>query len=564
MTGTPDQHIQDDHTQDDIDGLTMPLHEVTFCALDLETSGGSPRTSEIVEIGAVKSRGGETLGTFQTLVRPSTPLPVEIQLLTGIGGHALADAPPLTTTLPAFLEFLGPRSVLVAHNASFDHGFLRAACRELDHDLADHLVVDTAKLARRVLSDDVRNVRLATLAAFFRTAHTPRHRAFPDAAACLEVLWGLLERSAAYGVATLGDLLEFQRMRSNPYADKVRLARDLPRARGVYVFRDARGRAIYVGKAADLRSRVRSYFTSDERKRMGDLRRAAASVETVRSSSDLEASAIEARLIERLRPRYNRRGVRRRSPAYLRLTDEPHPRFSVVRRLPTDAAVAVGPFPSHRRAREAGAALAGLFGVRTCTQRLGPRTTVEPCPLYDLGSCHGPCTGRRRDTDAHGRAVRRLAQDLDAGLPIARDRLEAKLARLALRRRFEEATAHRDAFEDLVRALGRADRLRAISAAGRIRLEGPGGRIDLAAGRLSSSGPLVDGEADLLRHLREPSPPRDGPGPHTLDHEGLGERDAVASALEREPGWRIVSTQRPFARRWPAAEAPGRIPLGEP
>ncbi len=544
--------------------LGTHLHEVTFCALDLETTGGSPRTSEIVEIGAVKSRGGETLGTFQTLVRPSTGLPVEIQLLTGIGEHALVDAPPLTAVLPAFLEFLGPRSVLVAHNASFDHGFLRAACRELDHDLADHPVVDTAKLARRVLSDDVRNVRLATLAAFFRTTHTPRHRAFPDAAACLEVLWGLLERAAAYGAATLGDLLELQRMRSNPYADKARLARDLPPTRGVYVFRDAGGRAVYVGKAADLRSRVRSYFTSDERKRIGDLRRAVVSVDTVRCSSDLEAGALEARLIERLRPRFNRRGVPRRSPAYLRLTDELHPRFSVVRRLPVDAAVAIGPFPSHRGAREAGAVLAGLFGVRTCTLKLGPQTTCEPCPLYDLGSCHGPCTGRRRDIDAHDRAVRGLAEDLDAGLPIARTRLEAKLGRLALGRRFEEAAAHRDAFTDLVRALNRAARLRALTTAGRVRLEGPGGRLELASGRLASSGPLVDGDASLLRHLREPPPPRDGAGPHTLDHEGLGERDAVASGLAREPGWRVVSAERPLAHRWPAPEVPARVPVGEP
>ena len=117
------------------DDLEVPLRDVTFCAVDLETTSGSWRTGEIVEIGAIKSRGGEVLGTFETFVDPSVELPVEIQMLTGITPRHLVDAPPLPAVLPSFIEFCGA-SVFVAHNARFDKSFIDAACRRLDYEIS--------------------------------------------------------------------------------------------------------------------------------------------------------------------------------------------------------------------------------------------------------------------------------------------------------------------------------------------------------------------------------------------------------------------------------------------
>ncbi len=142
------------------DELEIPLHEVTFCAVDLETTSVSSKTGEIVEIGALKARGGEILGTFQTFVKPSVDLPVEIQLLTGITPSHLVDALPLPAVLPAFVEF-SARTVFVAHNARFDKSFLDAACRKLDYEDDTYAIVDTARLARRLLRDEVRNCRPA-------------------------------------------------------------------------------------------------------------------------------------------------------------------------------------------------------------------------------------------------------------------------------------------------------------------------------------------------------------------------------------------------------------------
>jgi DNA polymerase III subunit epsilon len=524
------------------DDLEIPLREVTFCAVDLETTSGSWKTGEIIEIGAVKSRGGETLGTFETFVQPSTAVPVEIQMLTGITPSMLVEALPLPAVLPQFIEFCGS-AVFVAHNARFDKSFIDEACRKLDYEISKVPIVDTVRLARRLLRNEVRSCGLATLSSHFQTEHIPNHRAFPDAAACLEVLWALLERASAYGVTTLRDLLEIQSVRSNPHFEKVKLARKLPTSRGVYLFENARREVIYVGKAANLRARVRSYFTQDERKRMGDLRAEVADVRIVPCATDLEAGALEARLIEKHTPRYNRAGVRRRAPVYLKLTSERHPRFSVTRVLPKDG-LTLGPFRSASTAKAAASSLSGLFGVRTCT-----RLPSEPCALYTIGSCLGPCTGDEKAIVEHDAAAQRLRHDLtNGGLREAARRLASKLSTLAVQERFEEAAAHRDAFASVARAIDRAGRLTALARAGRVELATADGHVVLEDGRLQGV-PIDAPNVPPDRGLALPEP-------------GLGERQAVAAWFERARDVRVVSSENGLAYPWPRAEELDRIELG--
>ena len=157
------------------DDLGAPLHAVDFVVVDLETTGGSARDCHITEIGAVRSRGGELLGEFQTLVNPGVPVPPFISALTGITDAKLAGAPRINSVLPAFLEF-AHGAVLVAHNAGFDMSFLKAACREVDTSWPAPTVLDTARLARVLMNrDEVRNNKLATLAKFFRAESVPDH-----------------------------------------------------------------------------------------------------------------------------------------------------------------------------------------------------------------------------------------------------------------------------------------------------------------------------------------------------------------------------------------------------
>jgi DNA polymerase III subunit epsilon len=194
------------------------LAETTFAVLDLETSGGSPRLGAgITEIGVVKVKGGEILGTFQSFVDPGHSLPVFITQLTGISDEMLISAPFIDEILPTLFEFLGStdETVVVAHNSPFDLSFLKAASKTHEIQWPDYLTVDTARLARAVLDrDEVINCKLSTLAEFFGAATSPNHRALDDAMATVDVLHGLIERLAGF------DVHNFEQMRNFPSRKK--------------------------------------------------------------------------------------------------------------------------------------------------------------------------------------------------------------------------------------------------------------------------------------------------------------------------------------------------------
>jgi DNA polymerase-3 subunit epsilon len=195
----------------------IALHETPFVVVDLETTGGSPHAGAfITEIGAVKVRGGVVIGEFKSFVNPLAPIPFFITELTGIDNEMVRLAPIIDEVFPTFLEFCGSpaQSVLVAHNAPFDIGFLQAASRELEYQWPKYRVIDTVRLARSVLTrDEVRDCKLGTLALFFNTQVTPTHRALDDAQTTVEVLHALIERLSGFGVQTLGELEKFSRKR---------------------------------------------------------------------------------------------------------------------------------------------------------------------------------------------------------------------------------------------------------------------------------------------------------------------------------------------------------------
>jgi DNA polymerase III epsilon subunit family exonuclease len=199
------------------------LHETVFVIVDLETSGAAPSTgAAITEIGAVKVCGGEIVGEFQTFVNPQHPLSDFITSLTGITDEMLKDAPTINTVLPDFLEFLGShrQTVLVAHNAPFDLGFLKAAALLHDYPWPQYPVIDTVRIARSVLDrDEVPNCKLSTLAEFFGATTSPTHRALDDARATVDVLHGIFERLGTFEITTVHQLENFKRKRAKRALD---------------------------------------------------------------------------------------------------------------------------------------------------------------------------------------------------------------------------------------------------------------------------------------------------------------------------------------------------------
>ena len=451
-------------TQESFDDLGRPLNDVTFCVVDLETTGGSAHTCGITEIGAVKVRGGEVLGEFQTLVNPDEAIPAYIQVLTGITDAMVIEAPRIAEALPSFLEF-ARGSVLVAHNAPFDIGFLKAAARRLDMAWPRHEVLDTAVLARRaLLREEVRNVKLATLAAHFGATTTPNHRALCDARATVDVLHGIFERLGSLGVQTFEDTAEFTTKVSAQQRRKRYLADGIPDAPGVYLFRDAKDEVLYVGTSKRLRARVRSYFTKAEtRSRIGDMVNLATRIETVVCATALEARVHEVRLIAAHRPPYNRRSKFPERQSWLKLTREPWPRVSVVRAVAADGSDYIGPFRGQNDAKEALTAIHDVFRIRQCTGRLPVVPRGSACALAEMGHCLSPCDGSA-SAEQYGAEVTRVRAAMTSDSGGVLDPVLARIHALADAERFEDAAMWRDRVAALLRGATRTHRLRELTA----------------------------------------------------------------------------------------------------
>ena len=460
-------------------GGKLPLESATYVVVDLETTGLSPGTSAICEIGAVRVRGLELEERFETLVNPNRPLPAPIAALTGIDPRALRGAPPVELAVRRFLEFAGD-AVLVAHNARFDLGFLDREVERLTGRRIAAPVVDTVWLARRLLTGRVPRVGLASLAYFFGTSATPCHRALADAEATAEILLALIGLAQERGATSVAELVDLAAPRARRLAGKRWLTAGAPTQPGVYLFRDRNDQVLYVGRARDLRARLRSYFRTERQRpaveaALGALER----IEWRVLGSELEAALEELRLLRELRPPANARSTRPDRHVYLRrrgegwcVTETPGPH---------------GPLRSRRVAQRAARALGGWEG--------------EPA----------------------------------AALPALRE----KLRRLSAELRFEDAARLRDritALEDVAGVLAELERLRALElcllvpaaeegfrraffvsggrvAAVRTLLAGAAGRLETEAGLAAvahAAGATGPADADELlligSFLRRPPP----------------------------------------------------------
>jgi DNA polymerase-3 subunit epsilon len=549
----------DRYQQVSIEELGTRLADVTFVVVDLETTGGSPKDSAITEIGAVKIRGGQVLGEFQTLVDPGHAIPPYISVLTGITTMMVAAAPRIGAVLPGFLEF-ARGAVLVAHNAPFDLGFLKAACAENGIPWPAAASVDTAVLARRLLTrDEVPNCKLGTLAPFFSATTSPTHRALDDARATVDVLHGLFERLGPLGITTLEELTGLTRQVDPDRLRKRHLADAVPRGPGVYLFRGPRDEPLYVGTSNDLRSRVRSYFSAGEqRSRITEMVALSQRVDAIQCAHDLEAAVRELRLIAEHKPRYNRRSRFPERALWVRLTEEPFPRLSVVRRVRPGTGVFLGPFPDRRAADAAVAAVHEALPLRQCTTRISPRVLGKACALAGMGRCGAPCTGEQSvDEYASIAAVFRAAVDHDPSDLVAP--LLARVDRLAAEERYEDAAMLRDRVAVLVRAVRRRQRLASLAAVPEFtiaRSDGAGGwhLTVVRRGRLVAAGSAPQATsvrstlAGLLLTAETPT------GPDDELAASVDETELILRWMEK-PGTRLVELTGTLASPAPGTGA---------
>ncbi|HKD95662.1 MAG TPA: exonuclease domain-containing protein [Gaiellaceae bacterium] len=330
-------------------GAALLLENATYVVVDLETTGLRPGESGICEIGAVRLRGFEVEAEFETLVDPGLQIGAGASAVTGLRNEQLRGAPRPAEAVRNFLAFAGD-AVLVAHNARFDLAFLDRETERLTGSRIGSPVVDTVRLARRLLAGRVPSFGLAQLAWFFDTAERPCHRALPDARATGELLLALIGLAQERGARTVADLSELAATRTRRLLDKRHLAFGAPTRPGVYLFLGRNDQVLYVGRARDLRARLRSYFRSDRLRPAVEAAVAAAErIEWRVTGSELEAALEELRLIRELRPPGNARVSRPERFVWLRRRGD-----SVVASTRPSP---VGPLRSRRTAQLAARAL---------------------------------------------------------------------------------------------------------------------------------------------------------------------------------------------------------------
>lgn len=497
--------------QTSLDDLGIPLSDVTFVVVDLETTGGSPRNCAITEVAAARYERGVCTGTFATLVNPGVEIPPFITYLTGITETMVGPAPRIESVLPALIEFIG-NAVIVGHNVRFDVAFLDAALRANSYPTLSQRRVDTCSLARRLVRSEVANCKLGTLSAHFNFAHQPTHRALDDVRATADLLFLLLERAAGFGMLGLDDLTDLPAINRHPQARKLALTNNLPRRPGVYVFRDLGGVVIYVGKATNLRTRVRSYFSTEDRRKVGPMLEVLHRIDHIECHTAFEAAVLEVRLIQRELPRFNRQAKLWTKYAYVRLS---RTGTKLVVTTTRDAnlkdARYIGPFSSLVAAR------------------------IASLALKEAAACHG----------VDGSALIELLERPDELLAP----LEQRMHTYAGNEEYEKAALLRDRAGTLARALHRQRVVSSLRCAGWLEIESDGRLIRIDHGRVR----FGEGRADPTK-----APPSTAPVPRHL----VDELAIVAGWLERQtPNTRLKHADVGLA--WPVHRPP-RFDVREP
>ncbi len=449
------------------------LATAELVAVDTETNGRGGGGCELTEVGAVLVGGGELHDTWESLVRVEAPLSRGIERLTGITQGMVDGAPPPAEVLPELADLLRGR-VMVAHNASFDRRVLAEAFERAGLDWPDPPVLCTVSMARR-FAPLVRQRKLASLAGALGIEVDAVHRALPDALTCARILCALFPRLCAHA-ATVGDavaLLGARRRRERssgppavrrPPADRPDMSA-LPQDPGVYVFRDERGRPLYVGKSVSLRTRARAHFCAPagwtERAEIADYRS---------TNSELGALVLENRLIKRWRPPGNTALKRTDRWVYVRCRlDIEYPVLEVSPEPAEGRAVSIGPLRGRAAARELADHLTSMFRLRHCGRRMKRRE--HPSMYGQMGRCCSPCLGDL-DPNAYRRqldAALALFDGRGDGGALLLERLDGEIREASAARRYERAAAlvrRRERLEGVIARLG--GMLRAVHAVPRL------------------------------------------------------------------------------------------------
>lgn len=375
---------------------TQSLWEARYVVIDVETTGHDPQQHRIIELACLVFEAGRLTERFVSLVNAHQPVPRSITALTGITNGMLSSAPEEAVVFAHLAQLLSPPdTILVGHNIAFDRRFLHATLERLGYGGCESLpYLCTQRLARRLLPPTQRRTGLDALIAYFGLTVSGRHRAEPDAEATAAIFQHFLELAACRGICRPADLLRFQYAPRTQDAARTRRLRQqleqLPLRPGVYRFYDRQGQLLYIGKAQELRQRVRTHLDADGLCTHHP-------VWTIRweeTPTELSALLRELESIWREQPLLNVASKELDTYSFVRVTwSETFPRLLVTQHLPEGDDVWLGPFPNRRLAEQLAELLQRWYRLRPCNAELRKAPFEPSCIYANLGSCTAPCNG---------------------------------------------------------------------------------------------------------------------------------------------------------------------------
>jgi DNA polymerase-3 subunit epsilon len=361
-----------------------------YAVVDIETTGSYTGSDKITEIAILIHNGKKVIDRFQTLINPESYIPAWITSLTGISNEMVANAPRFFEVAKDIYQKLDGR-VFVAHNVNFDYNFIRQEFKSLGGDFNSKKLC-TVRLSRKIFPG-FPSYSLGNLCKQLGIKINDRHRAFGDAEATAKVLSLLIKNDA-------GGQIENALKRSSgdaflpPNLPK-EVFDSLPENPGVYYFNDSKGNVIYVGKANNIKSRVKGHFTpgsdtTQKRRMIDEIHRITYEL----CGNELVALLFEANEIKRLWPVFNRQQKKTGlNYGIFQYEDKlGYQRFAISRIL-KDAQPLVS-FRSMIEAREFLHRKSSEFSL--CPKLCGLQTSTGACFDYGIRQCDGACIGKEK------------------------------------------------------------------------------------------------------------------------------------------------------------------------
>lgn len=421
--------------------LQLPIEEVEFSVVDVETTGLGPANNNIIEIGLVKIKNFKVIDRYNSFINPGRSIPPFITQFTGISNDDVYDAPFFEDLVKPLQDFLED-SVLVGHNLQFDLSFLRKEFQVCGVENYQPLQLCTLRLARRMLPN-LKSRSLGNLANYLHLKNEDAHRAYADAEVTAKILHHLVEQlKVSEGFQTVQEFINYQ-YQSVQIKSKVPLKKNLadaflslPKSPGVYFFLNKKEEIIYIGKAKSLRDRIKSYLTPTSARKSKKILTTAHKFKTIATKTELTALLAEAELIKKINPKMNVMLKQYHNKYFLKFSlTHLAPKIELTNKFSFDGNDYFGMFISRKLAQQVLEMIDKIFLLRECDEKDFKKK--RRCFLADIERCTAPCIGNA--IEPYLDEVQNVYEFLYGKNQFAVNRLVSKMKSYSDQLRFEKA-----------------------------------------------------------------------------------------------------------------------------